>query len=190
MANDNRPDDGTYRPPNESTQNTSEYDRRSFLSSGATAIMAGGLASGYGMFFAMAGRYFYPSGANRAWIFVSDAAGINPGDSMPFTSPAGVSVMITRLAEDDAPSNEPTADSFLALSSICPHLGCRVHWEASNNRFFCPCHNGVFRPQWQGNRRSASSRRPRPAALRPSGRRRRFVYRNADLDNRQASIKQ
>ena len=26
----------------------------------------------------------------------------------------------------------------------CPHLGCRVHWEAQNDRFFCPCHNGVF----------------------------------------------
>jgi phenylpropionate dioxygenase-like ring-hydroxylating dioxygenase large terminal subunit len=22
-----------------------------------------------------------------------------------------------------------------------------VHWEAQNNRFFCPCHNGVFTPE-------------------------------------------
>ena len=61
-------------------------------------------------------------------------------------SPLLTKLYAARLAEDDAPSNEPTADSFLALSSICPHLGCRVHWEASNNRFFCPCHNGVFDP--------------------------------------------
>ena len=31
-----------------------------------------------------------------------------------------------------------------AFSSVCPHLGCRVHWEKEKNRFFCPCHGGVF----------------------------------------------
>lgn len=31
-----------------------------------------------------------------------------------------------------------------AFNSTCPHLGCRVHWQAEQQRFFCPCHNGVF----------------------------------------------
>ncbi|MCK5077608.1 MAG: ubiquinol-cytochrome c reductase iron-sulfur subunit [Calditrichia bacterium] len=31
-----------------------------------------------------------------------------------------------------------------AFSSECPHLGCQVNWEADNNRFFCPCHSGIF----------------------------------------------
>lgn len=31
-----------------------------------------------------------------------------------------------------------------AFSSVCPHLGCRVHWESYKNEFFCPCHKGVF----------------------------------------------
>ena len=31
-----------------------------------------------------------------------------------------------------------------AFSSTCPHLGCRVHWEGDKQRFFCPCHKGVF----------------------------------------------
>jgi len=111
--------------------------------------MAGGLVGGYGTFFAMAGRFFFPSGANRQWLFVSDAEGIAPGESFSFQSPAGVDVMITRRAGDSGSAEEslgepPSVDSFLALSSVCPHLGCRVHWEANNNRFFCPCHNGVF----------------------------------------------
>ena len=38
------------------------------------------------------------------------------------------------------------ADDFVALSSTCPHLGCQVRWEGQNNRFFCPCHNGIFDP--------------------------------------------
>jgi Rieske Fe-S protein len=32
----------------------------------------------------------------------------------------------------------------VALSNTCPHLGCKVHWEIRNQRFFCPCHQGVF----------------------------------------------
>lgn len=35
-------------------------------------------------------------------------------------------------------------DSFRAFSSTCPHLGCKVRWESENERFFCPCHRGVF----------------------------------------------
>ncbi len=31
-----------------------------------------------------------------------------------------------------------------AFSTVCPHLGCRVHWESDKNEFFCPCHKGVF----------------------------------------------
>jgi menaquinol-cytochrome c reductase iron-sulfur subunit len=33
---------------------------------------------------------------------------------------------------------------FIAMSNICTHLGCRVRWIAEQQRFFCPCHNGVF----------------------------------------------
>lgn len=33
---------------------------------------------------------------------------------------------------------------FVAMSNICTHLGCRVHWVEDEERFFCPCHNGVF----------------------------------------------
>jgi len=122
-----------------------ESDRRAFLSSSSLALMASGLAAGYGTFFAMAGRYFYPSGKNTAWLFVGEAEGIAPGQSKPFVSPTGVSVSITRRA-DSTVGLPLSGDSFLALSSVCPHLGCRVHWEPQNNRFFCPCHNGVFDP--------------------------------------------
>ncbi|REJ93270.1 MAG: ubiquinol-cytochrome c reductase iron-sulfur subunit, partial [Planctomycetota bacterium] len=40
--------------------------------------------------------------------------------------------------------DDGNAGDFVALSSICPHLGCQVHWESQNDRFFCPCHNGAF----------------------------------------------
>ena len=57
-----------------------------------------------------------------------------------YRSPAGESVTIARRGTGG------TAEDFVALSSTCPHLGCQVHWEPQNTRFFCPCHNGVFDP--------------------------------------------
>lgn len=164
---DNTPHDDTSQKADSSQQALNshsmdtEVGRRSFLSTSATVIMAGGLVGGYGTFFAMAGRYFYPSGDNKLWVFVSDAAGIAPGESLPFRSPDGVPVTITRRAEtpvktpakaagkeeatdETLTADTLTVDSFLALSSVCPHLGCRVHWESNNNRYFCPCHNGIF----------------------------------------------
>jgi menaquinol-cytochrome c reductase iron-sulfur subunit len=34
--------------------------------------------------------------------------------------------------------------SYVAMSNVCTHLGCRVRWIADQQIFFCPCHNGVF----------------------------------------------
>ena len=34
--------------------------------------------------------------------------------------------------------------NYVALSNICPHLGCRVRWIPDQDKFICPCHNGVF----------------------------------------------
>jgi Rieske Fe-S protein len=119
-------------------------DRRAALVTGSSLLMTGGLVAGYGTFFAMAGRYLFPSGSGKAWMFVADVAGIEPGTSIPFESPSGVRVMITR--QKSLADGATEADSFLALSSVCPHLGCRVQWEPHNNRYFCPCHSGVFDP--------------------------------------------
>lgn len=32
----------------------------------------------------------------------------------------------------------------LAIYMVCTHLGCLYKWEASNNRFECPCHGSKF----------------------------------------------
>jgi menaquinol-cytochrome c reductase iron-sulfur subunit len=39
-----------------------------------------------------------------------------------------------------------TEDSrtYVAMSNICTHLGCRVRWVADQEQFFCPCHVGIF----------------------------------------------
>ena len=35
-------------------------------------------------------------------------------------------------------------DGYRALSAICQHLGCRVHWDDTKQQFRCPCHGGVY----------------------------------------------
>ena len=32
----------------------------------------------------------------------------------------------------------------IAFNDTCTHLGCKVDYQASNKRFFCPCHQSVF----------------------------------------------
>lgn len=105
------------------------------------AVMFGALAAAYGGFAAILGRFLYPARPSpKGWMFVANVSDIPAGESRTFHTPAGESVNITRLGADGS------ASDFVALSSVCPHLGCQVHWEAQNDRYFCPCHNGVFSP--------------------------------------------
>ncbi len=101
--------------------------------------MMGALVAAYGTLAAYIARYLYPATPRpRAWLYVAEANSINAGEAVVFRTPTGEPVNVTRQGEGD--------DAIVALSSTCPHLGCQVHWESQNDRFFCPCHNGVFDP--------------------------------------------
>jgi Rieske Fe-S protein len=120
---------------------TEEPDRRDFLKNASRVAMAAGVVGGYGAFAAVAGRYLYPARTGEVmWQFVSEVAGIGLGEAIRYRGPSGETINITRMGRDGV------AQDFIALSSTCPHLGCQVRWEAQNDRFFCPCHNGVFDP--------------------------------------------
>jgi Rieske Fe-S protein len=45
-----------------------------------------------------------------------------------------------------------------ALSTVCPHAGCAVDWDAERELFACPCHDSTFAPT--GERRSGPAPRP------------------------------
>lgn len=112
--------------------------RRDFLKLVSTLSMGSGLLAGYGALAAMAGRYLYSAEEAQAWQFVALVNEFPVGEARNFETPSGARMVVARQADAES------AESFVALSSTCPHLGCQVHWEAQNKRFFCPCHNGAF----------------------------------------------
>lgn len=119
--------------------------RRRFLTTSSKALMVAGMAGGYGAFGAVAGRFLYPAAPEaRSWVFVTEEARMAVGDSLLFRGPSGERISVTRQERNG------DAGDFIALSSTCPHLGCQVHWEAQNDRYFCPCHNGTFDAQGVG----------------------------------------
>ena len=109
-------------------------DRRSALKWVPTLALGGALAAAYGTFAAFIGRFLFPARpADKGWLFVRELRGLGEAESLLYRLPNGSPVNIARRGPQQ----------FIALSSTCPHLGCQVHWEPQNERFFCPCHNGV-----------------------------------------------
>lgn len=123
----------------------SKLTRRHWLESVGGIAMAGGLLAGYGTFAGYALRFLYPPRpADKVWLLVAPIGQMQKGDNISFRTPGGAKVAIARQGEGDE------VESFIALGSTCPHLGCQVFWEGQNNRFFCPCHNGEFDPSGKG----------------------------------------
>lgn len=53
------------------------------------------------------------------------------------TSPAKSLVYVKRVNKDEV----------IAISAVCTHLGCIVTWDADQQIFKCPCHDGRYDPQ-------------------------------------------
>ena len=112
--------------------------RRALL---AWLAVGGALTAAYGTLAAYMGRFLYPAKPpEKGWLYVVETRELPAGGAVVFETPAGATVNVTRQGAGSASTD------FVALGSTCPHLGCQVHWESQNNRFFCPCHNGIFEP--------------------------------------------
>ena len=127
-------------PEPEKAAEGSSAQRRRMVNALSSLAMGAGLLAGYGFLAGLLGRFLFPSGDSKGWMFVAPVRELDQGQSLTYQTPTGATVVIARQKRTGS------ATDFIALSSTCPHLGCQVHWEAHNNRFFCPCHNGVFDP--------------------------------------------
>ena len=106
--------------------------RRQLLRS---VVMWAGVAVGYGLGVVHFLRYLVPLGSKVRYreMFVGSVDALKVGQSKTVSTPTGETFVMAR-----------TKTGFRVLSDVCPHLGCRVHWDREKGQFICPCHMGIF----------------------------------------------
>src|SRR5437764_12236236 len=79
------------------------------------------------------------------WIDAGDVSQLTPG------SPVEMNFQESRLDGWKLVTEKKTAwvvkeadNKIVAFGPQCTHLGCAYHWEASSNKFMCPCHGSLF----------------------------------------------
>jgi glycine/D-amino acid oxidase-like deaminating enzyme/nitrite reductase/ring-hydroxylating ferredoxin subunit len=58
---------------------------------------------------------------------------------------AGDSAIVDAEGETVAAYRAPDGELF-AVSPVCTHVGCKVHWNSVETSWDCPCHGSRFRP--------------------------------------------
>ena len=116
------------RPP----QGEGGMTRRTWL---AGALMGAGLLASYGTLAFQFLSFLLPKRlkGDTHLIFVGPVDRFAMGSVQPIFDLKGNEILVKR-----------SESGFQAFSSVCPHLGCRVQWKPEEQRFFCPCHRGVF----------------------------------------------
>jgi len=101
----------------------------------ASALMGIGLVAAYGMLGVQGLLFLLPKRlqARTRLLFAGRIDDYPVGGVRTVYDLEGTPVLIRR-----------TEEGFTAFDSTCPHLGCKVHWEPEEDRFFCPCHKGMF----------------------------------------------
>lgn len=121
-------------------------DSKGRLSMSRRRLLTGGflasLAAAYGLFAVRATQFIFPERKSPRLrrIFLAFASDISQGASKSIPMPSGDRLLISNTRS----INPETGNTFVAFSNSCPHLGCKVHWEAQEERFVCPCHLGIF----------------------------------------------
>lgn len=74
---------------------------------------------------------------------------IETGEPQPIVALNDVEVGGSHLFSYPGPKDpailvRPTVDVVLGFIQKCTHLGCVVFWVSDEERFECPCHEGVF----------------------------------------------
>ena len=68
-------------------------------------------------------------------IKIGPASDVPTGSAASFTDPSsGVPALVV----------QPTKGTFRAYSAVCPHAGCTVEFDQTQNIFVCPCHGSTF----------------------------------------------
>jgi menaquinol-cytochrome c reductase iron-sulfur subunit len=76
---------------------------------------------------------------------------VGPIDNIPLGTPTPLTVPVpSGEAYDTTPVNRivyvvrKRGGDTLALTNVCTHMQCDVHWDPSRQQFLCPCHGGLY----------------------------------------------
>jgi Rieske Fe-S protein len=84
-----------------------------------------------------------------AWTQLHSINTGEPRELLPLADVAVGATYLFRYPTDDDPAILlRVADrEVVAFSQKCTHLGCVVYFEAAEDRWHCPCHEGNFEPR-------------------------------------------
>lgn len=94
-------------------------------------------------------RYFIPpsTGGGGGGVTAKDALGNDIVVSEFLESHAAGERTLAQGLKGDPTYVVVTEDKAIAsygLNAVCTHLGCVVPWNASENKFICPCHGSQY----------------------------------------------
>jgi menaquinol-cytochrome c reductase iron-sulfur subunit len=80
-----------------------------------------------------------------SWVTVGPIDGIPVGKPTPLVAevPVGTGYTTPPVRRVVYVVKKPDG-GMLALSNICTHMQCDVHWDPQLGNFLCPCHGGLY----------------------------------------------
>ena len=114
------------------TDDQDGVNRRGFFQ---RILMGVGLLLGYGTGGVYALQFLIPRKKDPTFrkMLIGSMDELPPNGSKTFKDLSGREMVLVN-----------SGSGLIAISTTCTHLGCKAYWEPDHNRFFCPCHNGVF----------------------------------------------
>ncbi len=91
----------------------------------------------------------FPRGGPGARVAIAREDELRDGEARYFAYPEGEQAVLVRTRGGE----------LVAFSQRCPHLSCAVVYQDDAQRFYCPCHDGVFEPR-SGAPTAGPPRRP------------------------------
>lgn len=125
-----------------------EKDRRRFLSLiplavfGVIAASVGGAAKKF-LEPAAAAAESTEAAAGGGWLSLGMVKELTGDDPIERVVAVERNAGWTKSIEDATVFVLPKHDNKV-LSSVCPHEGCPVVWDAETKNFLCPCHDSYF----------------------------------------------
>lgn len=129
----------------EETERTSNHEgtRRTFLGVVVGVINVGLVAVFGGPVLGFLGSPLKHK-AKREWVSVTELNSLPEGAAKEVTYSLKVQDGYHVVDRNYSVYLRRSGEDVICFDPACTHLGCRVEYQASKDRFLCPCHGGVF----------------------------------------------